>query len=81
MDVKDLFEKTWKYKCSTCQRSVLFFNKQCHTCSKSEKVLNLLSDLAAFNQLNEKIVIIISNTFNIDAKQLCKDNGIVYFIK
>jgi len=45
-----------------------------------KKVIKLLSDLAAFNKLDSRIVQIISDAFKVDAKELCKENGITYFI-
>jgi hypothetical protein len=47
---------------------------------KVEQVVKLLSDLAAFNKLDLQIVSIISLSFDVDAEQLCEDNGITYFI-
>jgi len=45
-----------------------------------EQIIALLSDLSAFNKLDKRIVQIISDVFKIDAKQVCIDNGITYFI-
>jgi hypothetical protein len=45
-----------------------------------EQIIKLLSDLAAFNKLDQRIVQIISNAFKVDAKQICKNNGITYNI-
>lgn len=40
-----------------------------------------MSDLAAFNQLTERTVIMIQKNFAVNAFKLCKDNGIIYTIK
>ena len=46
---------------------------------KMEKLAcELLRSLHAFQELNERIVNIISYTLNVDAKLICKENGIVY---
>jgi hypothetical protein len=45
---------------------------------KDDQILNLLSDLHAFNLLTEKIVLLISVNFNVDAEKICKENGITY---
>lgn len=44
-----------------------------------DKIVKLLSDLAAFNLLNRRVVHIIGDVFNVDAVELCSKNGIVYF--
>jgi hypothetical protein len=44
-----------------------------------EKIIQLLSDLAAFNELNSRIIQIISDVFETNAEKICKDNGITYF--
>lgn len=43
------------------------------------KILRLLSNLAAFNKLDERVVDIISKVFKIDAKEICEKWGITYF--
>ena len=45
-----------------------------------KKLIKLLSDLAAFNQLNDRIVKIISDVYEVDAAKICRDNGITYFV-
>jgi hypothetical protein len=45
-----------------------------------KKITKLLSDLAAFNKLDLKTVNIISEAFKIDAREICKMNGITYVI-
>jgi hypothetical protein len=42
---------------------------------------NLLYSLHAFNKLDNIVVNIISEAFNVDAKEICKKQGITYFIK
>lgn len=46
-----------------------------------KQIITLLSDLAAFNKLDNTIVTLISNAFNVNAAELCRKNGITYFIK
>lgn len=48
--------------------------------TRDEEILKLLYDLSAFNQLTERIVNIISDVFKVDAKGICRENGIVYFL-
>ena len=45
-----------------------------------QKIIKLLSDLSSFNILTARTVGLISDAFNVDADQLCTDNGITYFI-
>ena len=45
-----------------------------------DKIVKLLSDLAAFNKLDATIVQLISDIFKVDAEQLCHDYGITYRI-
>lgn len=45
-----------------------------------EKILRLLSNLAAFNKLDERVVDIISKVFKVDAKEICEKWGITYYI-
>ena len=45
-----------------------------------EQIIELLSDLAAFNKLDLQIVNIISDVFKVNAKEICKYNGITYTI-
>jgi hypothetical protein len=45
-----------------------------------EQIIKLLSDLAAFNKLDKRILLIISNVFKVNAVDICKENGITYFI-
>ena len=47
----------------------------------TDKIVQLMSDLAAFNKLDSLIVRLISTNFGVNAEELCKDNGIVYWIK
>ena len=44
-------------------------------------ILRLLQDLSAFNELNERIVKVISDVFKVDAEEICRKNGITYFVK
>lgn len=44
------------------------------------QIIQLLNDLSAFNKLDRRVVQIISDVFKIDASELCKQNGITYFI-
>ena len=46
-----------------------------------EKIIKLLSDLAAFNKLDNTIVSLISQAFDVNAEEICKKNGITYWIK
>lgn len=46
-----------------------------------ESIVKLLSDLAAFNKLDELTVNLISAAFDVDAKIICKEHGITYFIR
>jgi len=46
-----------------------------------EKIIRLLSNLSAFNQLTNRSVSIITEVFKIDAFELCKKYGITYFVK
>ena len=41
--------------------------------------MRLLSNLAAFNKLDERVVDIISKVFKMDAKEICEKWGITYF--
>jgi len=45
------------------------------------QIIQLLSDLSAFNKLDRRIVQIISDVFKINALEICRKNGITYFIK
>jgi len=44
-------------------------------------VHRLLSDLAAFNKLDDRIVWIISDVFGVDAVAICRADGIIYSVK
>ena len=44
-------------------------------------IVTLLYDLAAFNKLDNIVVSLISEAFNVDAAALCRKKGITYFIK
>jgi len=46
-----------------------------------DQITQLLSDLSAFNKLDRFIVQIISDVFKIDALEICRKNGITYFIE
>ena len=45
---------------------------------KTKLALNVLNTLASFNQLNERMVNVIGQTFGIDVNSLCKENGITF---
>ena len=45
-----------------------------------EQIIKLLSSLAAFNILDLQIVNIISDSFEVDAREICKCEGITYII-
>ena len=45
-----------------------------------EKIINLLFALHKFNKLNALIVGLISESFQVDAETICKENGITYFL-
>ena len=45
-----------------------------------EKIVKLLSDLAAFNKLDATVIQLISDIFEVDADDLCTENGITYFV-
>jgi hypothetical protein len=47
---------------------------------EKKQIIKLLSNLSAFNKLDERTVKIISDTFQVDAVQLCQKNGITYFV-
>jgi len=42
------------------------------------EITQLLSDLSAFNKLDAQIVKIISDVFEVDAVEICRENGITY---
>jgi len=44
------------------------------------EIIQLLSDLAAYNKLDKRIVQIISDVFKVDAFEICKANGITYWV-
>ena len=44
------------------------------------QIIQLLSNLSAFNKLDKKVVQIISDIFKINALEICRKNGITYFI-
>ena len=44
------------------------------------RIRDLLYDLHAFNQLNDRIVSLISQNFKVDAEGICRKEGIVYWI-
>ena len=45
-----------------------------------EAVIQLLYDLYNFNKLNCNVLDSISKHFNVNAYDLCEDNGITYFL-
>ena len=44
-------------------------------------IIKLLRDFAAFNILTKQMVYVIGDAFEVDAIQMCKDNGITYWIR
>lgn len=48
---------------------------------EERKLIKFLSNMAAFNKLDNRIVNLVSESFFVDAKSLCKNNGIVYWIR
>ena len=42
------------------------------------KLLHLLQSLHGFNKLDDRIVGIISESFNVDAEKICREHGITY---
>ena len=47
----------------------------------TEQIVRLLSDLSAFNKLDSMMVNIISGVFGVDAKEICRENGITYWLE
>ena len=47
----------------------------------NQRIIKLLDDLHAFNKLDKITVSIVSDAFQVDAENLCSDNGITYWIE
>lgn len=46
----------------------------------NQKIVDLLYDLHSFGKLNSKVLESISRIFEVDAFELCEEQGITYFI-